>query len=68
MKAKGQKSQFSNFSVNWRKFGNAIQAFHQFQFPISLTNWEKLGNIHSPKPTFQNSNVESMDELGQLMS
>ena len=24
MKARGQKSQFSNFSVNWGKFGNAI--------------------------------------------
>ena len=23
-------------------------------------NWEKLGNIRSPRPTFQNPNVESM--------
>ena len=29
---------------------------------------EKLGNIHSPRPTFQNPNVEFMDELGKLMS
>ena len=29
-------------------------------------NWEKLGNIHSLRPTFQNPNVESMDELGKF--
>ena len=29
-------------------------------------NREKLGNIHSPRLTFQNSNVEFMDELGNL--
>ena len=29
-------------------------------------NWEKLWNIHSPRPTFQNPNVEFMDELGKL--
>ena len=46
MKARGQKYQFANFSVNWEKFGN----------------------IHSPRPTFQNPNVESMDELGKRMS
>ena len=23
-------------------------------------NWKKLGNKHSPKPAFQNPNVESM--------
>ena len=68
MKARGQKSQFANFSVNWEKFGNAIQAFEKSQFPNSFMNWEKLGNIHSPRPTFQNLNVESMDELGKLMS
>ena len=28
-------------------------------------NWENLGNIHSPRPTFQNPNIESMDELGK---
>ena len=26
-------------------------------------NWEKLGSIHIPRPTFQNPNFESMDEL-----
>ena len=74
MKARGQKSQFSNFSMNWGKFGNAIQAFQKSQFTISLMNWEKVGNIHSLRPSFQNSNqnfkiqVESIDELGKLMS
>ena len=31
-------------------------------------NWEKLGGIHGPRPTFQNPNFESMDELGKVMS
>ena len=30
-------------------------------------NWEKLGSIHSPRPTFQNPNSESMDKLGKVM-
>ena len=40
------------------------------KIPISylFMNQEKLGNIHSPRPTFQNLNVEFMDELGKLMS
>ena len=54
--------------MNWGKFGNAIQAFQKSQFPFSLMNWEKLADIHSSKPTFQNSNVESMDELGKVIS
>ena len=31
--------------MNWGKFGNAISAFQKSEFPISLTNWEKLGKI-----------------------
>ena len=31
-------------------------------------NWKKLGGIHSPRPTLQNPNFESMDELGKVMS
>ena len=44
--------------------------FRLFKNPnfLSFMNWEKLGNIHSPRPTFQNPNVEFMDELGKLMS
>ena len=30
-------------------------------------NWEKLGSIYSPRPTFKNPNFESMDELGKVM-
>ena len=26
-------------------------------------NWEKLESIHSPRPSFQNPNFESMDEI-----
>ena len=54
--------------MNWGKFGNEIEGFQKSQFPISFMNWEKLINIHSPRPTFQNANVESMDELGKPMS
>ena len=57
MKARGQKYQFSNFSVNWGKIGNAIQAFQKSQFSISFMNWEKLGNTHSPRSTFQMLNL-----------
>ena len=66
MKVRGQKSQFSNFLVNWGKFENAILAFQKFH--ISFENWEKPENIHTPRPTFQNPTVESVDELGKLMS
>ena len=65
MEPSGQKPQLSNFLVNWGKFGNAISAFQKSQFSISFVNWEELGNIHSTRPTFQNPNVESVDELGK---
>ena len=42
--------------------------FKNSNFSSLFTNWEKLGNIQSPRPTFQNANVESMNELGKLMS
>ena len=45
--------------MNWGKFRNAIWVFQKSQFPIFFMNWEKLGNIHSPRPTFQIPNVES---------
>ena len=35
-------------------------------FPISFMNWEKRRNIHSPIPTLQNPNVESLDEWENL--
>ena len=45
--------------------------FRLFKNPNFLSlfmNWKKLGNIHGPRPIFQNPNVESMDELGKQMS
>ena len=39
-----------------------------FPYLSELRKTYELGNIHSPKPTFQNPNVEFMDELGKLMS
>ena len=62
----GDKNLF--FLVNWGKFGNAFKSFQKSKFPISFMHWEKFGNIHSPRPTFQNPNVESMDGLGKRMS
>ena len=35
--------------------------------PISFMNWEKLGSMHSPRPTFQYRNFEYIDELGKVM-
>ena len=29
-------------------------------------SWEKLGSIHSSRPTLQNPNFESVDKLGNL--
>ena len=65
MKARGlQKSQFSKMLLNSEKFGSVILAnIQKSQFFTSFMNWEKLESIHSPRPTFQNPNFESMDEL-----
>ena len=38
--------------------------FSKIAIPISFHLFYEL---HSPRPTFQNPNVESMDELGKLM-
>ena len=42
--------------------------FSKIQIFLSLMNQEKLGSIHCPRPTFQNPNFKSMDELGKVMS
>ena len=42
--------------------------FSKIQIFLSLMNQEKLGSINSPRPTFQNPNFKSMDELGKVMS
>ena len=54
---------FSELEKKW----NCSLGFSKFQFPITLINLEKLGSIHSPRPIFQNPNLESMDELGKVM-
>ena len=41
--------------------------FSKIQIFLSFMNWEKLGSIYSPRPTFKNPNFESMDELGKVM-
>ena len=56
---------FSELGKIWKM---QSRLFKKTQFPISFMNWEKPENIHSPRLTFQNPNVESMDELGKLMS
>ena len=53
MKAREQKFQFSNFSVNWGKFGNAISAFQKFQFPISLWTEKNLEIYTAPDQHFK---------------
>ena len=60
-------TQFSNFPVNWEIWKCNLD-FSKIQFPIFFLNWTKLGNIHCPRLTFQNPNVEFMDELGKLIS
>ena len=66
---KGTKiSIFKRFSDELVKTWKCNLGFQKSQFSISFMNWEKVGNIHNPRPTFQNANVESTDELGKLMS
>ena len=54
--------------MNWEKFSSAAQAFQKTQFSTTFMNWEKLGSTRNLRPTFQNPNFESMDELGKGMS
>ena len=65
-KYEGKRAKISIFKLfnDWEKF----RLFKNPNFPSLFMNWERLENIHSPRSTFQNPNVESMDELGKLMS
>ena len=54
--------------MDWEIFGSAAWAFQKSQFSTTFMNWEKFGSIQSPRPTFQNPNFESMDELGKTIS
>ena len=68
------------FDQIWRQGDNISKLFNELgkiwkcnlnfsKIPIShlFMNWEKLGKIHSPRPTFQNTNVEFMDGLEYLI-
>ena len=69
MKARGQKYQFSNFSVNWGKIGNAIQAFQKSQFSISFMNWEKIYTAPDQHFKIQMLNLRmSWENLGPNLS
>ena len=65
MKARGQKFSFSNFLVNWGKIQSKL--FKNPNFP-SLYELRKTSKYTQPRPTFQNPDLELMDELGKLMS
>ena len=55
----------------FRKLGKIWKCNLSFsKIPFSHFFYElgKLGNIHSPRPTFQNPHVEFVDELGKPMS
>ena len=54
--------------MNWKHFGSAPWPFKKPQFSLCAINWEKVGSIHSPRPTFENPNFESIDESGIVMS
>ena len=68
MKGQGDKN-LSFQTIKWIGENLEIQSrlFKNPNFP-SLMKWEKLGNIYSPRKTFQNPNVESMHELRKLRS
>ena len=53
MKARGQKFQFSNFSEDWGKFGNAVSTFQKSQFPISLWIEKTLEIYTAPDQHFK---------------
>ena len=55
---------FSELGKNWK----CQIGFSKIPIFISFMNWEKLGSIHSPRPTIQNTNFDSMDELEKAMS
>ena len=54
--------------MNCKKIRSVAWAIQKSQFSVSFMYWEILGSIHSPRPTFQNPNFESMEELGKVMS
>ena len=69
-KYEGKETKLSIFKLfnEFGKFCKCNLGFSKIQILLSFMNWEKLGSIHSPRPTFKNPNMKSMDELGKVMS
>ena len=61
--SKGTKISIFKLFSELGKIWKCNLGFQISQFPISFMNWEKLENIRSPRPTFQNQNIEYMDQL-----
>ena len=57
------------FSYVWKQYFR-LSNWHKIdtKFSISFMNWEKRGSIHSPRSSFQNPSIESMNELGKFIS
>ena len=68
-KSEGKGTKISIFKLfnELEKIWKCNLGFSKIQIFLSFMNCEKLGNIHSPRPTFQNPNFESMDELEKVM-
>ena len=66
--SKGTKVSIFKLFNEFGKFWKCNLGFSKIQIFLSFMNWEKLGSIHSPRPTFKNPNMKSMDELGKVMS
>ena len=68
-KYEGKEKKISIFKLfnELGKIWKCNLSFSKIQIFLSFMNWEKLRSIHSPRPTFQNPNFESMDELGKAM-
>ena len=56
---------FSGFGKNLK----CSLSYETSKFSIFFMNWKKkLESVCSPRPTFKNPNIKSIDELGKVMS
>ena len=65
---KGTKISIFKLFSKLRKIWKCNLSFSKIPISHFFKSLEKLGNIHSLRPTFQNPNVEFMGELGKCMS
>ena len=65
---KGSKISIAKLFSELGKIWKCNLSFSKIPISHLFMNGEKLGNIHSPRRTFQNPNVEFTDELGKLLS